>query len=211
MKRYLFLLLLAVASLRLQAQDLKLDVFGNLNYESKEQRYEASLKKDVFDNLIFTDNNKNELTFTKKYLDLNYKYLQTDEEARVDFFRQVINRFISDRGYKAKFDVDILDNIIIEDNRNGKVEIGTDIFGNTTYEEKRSGVKASVKRDLSGNLEFRAGKAQAQLKKDIFNKWSYSDNSGTKLEFSPEAWNKMLRMYESDENVFLFLVNTFLI
>ncbi|RIJ37253.1 hypothetical protein [Pontibacter oryzae] len=211
MKRYLILLLLTVASLKLQAQDLKLDVFGNLNYESKEQRYEASLKKDVFDNLIFTDNNKNELTFAKKYLDLNYKYLQTDEEARVDFFRQVINRFISDRGYKAKFDVDILDNIIIEDNRNGKVEIGTDIFGNTTYEEKRSGVKASVKRDLSGNLEFRAGKAQAQLKKSVFNKWSYSDNSGTKLEFSPEAWNKMLRMYESDENVFLFLVNTFLI
>lgn len=204
MKKYFILLLLTVISLQIHAQRIQFDIFGNLQYESKAQRYTAYLKKDIFDNLIFSDNNNNKLAFTKKYLDLNYKYILEDEEAKITFFRYVINRYISERGYKAKFDVDIFDKVIIEDSKNNRVEIGTDIFGNPTYEEKRNDVVTSIKRDLSGNLEYRSDKEQAFLKKDISNKWGYSDSSGNKFEFSGKTWDKLMHVYESDENIFFF-------
>ncbi|GGG09913.1 hypothetical protein GCM10011323_13110 [Pontibacter amylolyticus] len=210
MKKYFILLSLIVISQLSHAQRIQFDIFGDLHYESKENRYTASLKKDIFNNLIFSDNTNNELVFKKKYLDLNYKYLIKDEEAKIDFFRYIINRYSLERGYKAKFDVDIFDKVIIEDNKNNRVEVGRDIFGNLTYEEKRDDFKISIKRDLSGNLEFRSDKEQAYLKKDILNKWSYSDSSGNRFNFSNKTWDKLMHVYGSDESIFFFLIDNFL-
>ncbi|MFA1772505.1 hypothetical protein ACD591_14485 [Rufibacter glacialis] len=168
------------------------------------------MKKDIFSNLIFSDNHNNELTFTKKYLDLKHHDLLAEEESQIDFFRNVIRKYKSDIGYKAKFEVDIFEKVVMEDNRNNKVEIGTDIFGNTTYEEKRNTERLSMKRDLSGNLEFRSGKEQAFLKRDIFNRWSYSDSSGNKFEFSDKTWKRLTQEHVTEEDILYFLVNRFL-
>lgn len=210
MKKYLILLLLIVISQLTHAQRIQFDIFGDLHYDYKEKRYTASLKKDIFNNLIFTDNANNELVFKKKYLDLNYQYLVENEEAKIDFFRYIINRYSLERGYKAKFDVDIFDKVIIEDNKNNRVEVGKNIFGNLTYEERRDDLKISIKRDLSGDLEFKSDKEQAYLKKDILNKWSYSDSSGSRFNFSDETWDKLMHVYGSDEGIFFFLIDSFL-
>jgi len=136
MKRLLIILFLAATSLQIFAQHLEVDIFGNLQYEPREGSYKAYLKKDIFNNLIFSDNNDNELTYEKKYLDLKYKDVLRNKEAQADFFRYLIHKYRLESQYKAKFSVDIFDKIIIEDNRNNKVEFGKDIFGHPTYEEK---------------------------------------------------------------------------
>ncbi|MFB9864762.1 hypothetical protein [Rufibacter immobilis] len=211
MKNYLFILLITIVSLQVHGQRMHTDIFNDLQYESKGQKYKATLKKDIFDNLIFSDNNNNEITYTKKYLDLNHKGLITDEEAKLSFFGYFINRYSSGRDYKAKYDVDIFDKVIVEDNKNNRVEIGEDIFGNFTYEENRNNSKLSIKRDLSGNLEFNSEKEQASLRKDIFNKWSYKDSSGNNLEFSNKSWSKLMQRHGSDEEVFYYLVKKLLL
>lgn len=137
MKKYLIYLLLAIFSLQASAQSIDFDVFGNLQYESKDRRYKAYLRKDVFDKLIFTDNNNNEITFNKKYLDLYYPNILKEDRKRMFFFRNLINTYRVDCKYVATYSVDIFDKVVIEDNRNNSVVMATDIFDNPTYEEKK--------------------------------------------------------------------------
>jgi len=207
MKKYIIVFFLIVTNLQVFSQRIDVDIFGNLQYKSERQRYEASLKKNIFDDLIFTDNNRNEVIFEKKYLDLQYRNWQGREDVRTDIFRDLIRRYQTEREYRVKHSVDIFGKIIIEDNRNNRTSRGTDIFGNPVYEERRNGVKTSFERDIFGNLIYKSNRRQASLKKDIFNKWSYSDSGGNKFEFSDETWNRLMRRYGNDENVFMFLID----
>lgn len=210
MKNYLLLLLLIVLNHQVEAQRIEYDIFNNLEYESKEKDYSAYLKKDVFDNIIFSDSNGNELTFHEDYLEQEYENLVGDKEQEMDFFRYLIYRYRFESGYKASFDINISNEVIIEDNRNNRIEFGTDIFGYPTYEEKRNETEISIKRNVSGSLEYKSGKEQAFLKKDIFGKWNYSDSSGNEFEFGKPAWRMLKKTYVSEENILLFLLKNFL-
>ncbi len=210
MKNYFLLLLLTFFSLHIQAQRVKYDIFNNLEYASEEKDYSAYLKKDIFDNLIFSDSNGNELTFNEDYLKQEYENLLGNNEHKINFFRHLIYRYRFENNYEASFDVNILDKVIIEDNRNNRIEFGTDIFGHPTYEEKRNIIENSIKRDVSGNLEYKSGKEQAFLKKDVFGKWYYRDSSGNEFEFGKPAWRMLKKNYRSEENILLFLLNNFL-
>jgi len=210
MKNYFLIILLTIISLPTHAQRIRFDIFDNLEYESRELGYKAFLKKDIFDNLLFIDNQSNELTFMKKYLEINYANSLEQEENKVNFFRNLIDTYSFESGYKATYNVDILENVIIEDNRNSRIEIGRDIFGNTTYEDRTNNIRTTIRRDLFGNLEFRSGRDQANLKKDIFNRWRYTDSSGNDFRFSTSSWDKLLHLYISEEDVLYFLVDKFL-
>lgn len=210
MKKCFLLILFAFISLHTYAQRIRFDIFDNLEYESRNNGYKAYLKKDIFDNLLFSDNQANELTFMKKYLDLNYSNSLHEEENKIDFFRNLIDTYSFESGYKATYNVDIFDKVIIEDNRPGRIEIGRDIFGNTTYDDRTNNVKTTIRRDLFGNVEFRSGRDKAYLKKDIFNRWRYTDNSGNDFRFSAGSWEKLLYQYISEEDILYFLVNKFL-
>ncbi len=211
MKMYLIILFLSTTSIQIFAQrNIDVDIFGNLQYVSENGRHKAFLKKDIFESLIYSDNYNNEVTYTKKYLDREYRGLLGNKDAEIDFFRHLIRQYRSESKYKAMYSVDIFGKTIFEDNRNNKLETGKDIFGNPTYEEKRNGITTSIKRDLSGGLEYRSGNDRASLKKDIFGKWCYSDSSGNKFEFGDRAWSRLEERFGNDEKVFFFLINEFL-
>lgn len=148
MRRYLlFLILIVVGNTQGLAQKIKTDIFDNLIYESKNRDYKASFKENIFNDLIFSDNNGNEVTFKNKYIEFEYEKLLQDKKAKLDLFISMIHAHSQDRNYIATYSVDIFDTIIIEDNRNRKVEIGKDIFGNIIYNEESSGVERFVKRN----------------------------------------------------------------
>lgn len=210
MKKILFFFFLVLTSLQLSAQRIEVDIFGNLSYESRRQNYRAYLKSDIFDNLIFTDNLDNEIIFKKKYLDLEYPKLKRRKEAKIDFFNYLMEQYDTERNYKATFSVDIFDKIIIEDNRNNRVESGQDIFGNPTYEEKRGADFISIRKNIFGELEYKSNRENALLKKDIFNKWIYTDSSGNKFEFGASTWNRLMDDFGSDEAIFRYLVEEYL-
>ncbi len=203
---YIAALLLAFP-LSAQRGNVETDIFGDLQYNSG--GYTASLKKNIFDDLTFSDNRNNNLVFEKKYLQQEDPKVLSDVGARTDFFRYLIRRYRSENGYTAKYSVDIFGTTIVEDNRGNKVERGTDIFGNPTYKEKSGGVEVSVKRSIDGALEYRSGGESASLGKDIFGKWIYKDSSGNRFEFGGRAWDMMIRRFGNDENVLWFLMDEF--
>ena len=209
MKKSIILFILAVTCNQLFAQRYDTDIFGDPNYQSSDLRYQASLKKDIFDNLTFADNRSNEVKFEKKYLDAFYPNMLGNPESKLDFFRYQVSKYSNEQGYKATYSIDIFDKVVINDNRGRVLEIGKDIHGNATYDEKRNNKNISIRRDIFGNLEYKTDQIQATLKKDIFDKWIYGDNTGNKLEFSIMTWNLMKRRFGSEEEILLYLINEF--
>lgn len=210
MKKYFALSILLLANLSIYAQRIETDIFNDLTYESRDGRYRAQLKEDIFENLIFTDNNRNKITFKKEYLSSQFGNTLKNPREKADFFRSMVHRYGQEQGYEATFSVDIFDKTIIEDNRNNRIEYGTDIFGNPTYKERINGIESSINKDLMGTLTYRSHGQEATLREDIFHKWIYEDSKGNKLEFSTETWYMLRRKYGNDEDVFVFLRNEFL-
>ncbi|MFT3904270.1 MAG: hypothetical protein QM727_13935 [Niabella sp.] len=207
--KYFLTWLFVFASLFASAQRMEADIFDNLQYESNDRRYEATLKRDIFDNLIFSDNQKNQVTFEKKYLDLKLPRVK-DKESRMDFFRSLIKQYRREKNYTAKFSVDIFDKVIIQDNRNNRIEAGKDIFGNPSYEETSNGVKYSLKKDIFGNYQYTFNNTKATLEKNIFDEWTYSDTRDNKIVFGKKTWASLVARYRSEEKLFLFLINDLL-
>jgi lipid II isoglutaminyl synthase (glutamine-hydrolysing) len=206
MKKIHLLLLLLLVSFQLRSQRMDNDIFGDPQYESRDLSYKANLKKDIFDNLIFTDNNKNELKFEKKYLDAFYPNILTNGEAKFDFFRHLVSTYRQDAGYKATYSIDIFDAVIIKDNRDYELKMGKDIFGNATYEEKGNGDQFSIRKNLLGELEYKSNRLNAKLKKDILNRWEYSDDSGNTFEFGEATWNMLKHRFGTDEDILMYLI-----
>lgn len=210
MRQFLLSAFILFTSISLQAQRIEKNIFGELEYRSSDWEYKAYLKKNIFDDLIFSDNRENKITFTKKYVDREFGSMPEDLEHQSGFFINLIRQYRRERDYIATFSVDIFDKIVIKDNRGSSIEIGTDIFGNPTYEEERGGERISIERDLLGTLIYKSNRGNATLKQDIFNKWLYEDSSGNKFEFSQRAWNSLIRQYGDEEEIFIYLVNRFL-
>ena len=210
MKRHLLLFFLLLANLQLFAQYVTFDIFDDLKHESRDRRYTAYLKKNIFDDLTFSDSNNNKVVFNKKYLDLQYRKSEISKESKIILFKDLISEHRGKANNDVKYSVDIFDKVIIE--RNGdKVETGKDIFGNNTYEESVNGEKYAIKKDLAGSWNFDSRTARASLKKDIFDKWNYNDSSGSSIEFSEKSWRILLARHGSEEYVLLFLINSFLL
>lgn len=210
MKKYITLFLIIASVLQLNAQEIRFDIFGNLQYVTRDRQYTASLKKDIFDNLIFTDNNSNEVRVMKRYLESSYGDYSADEGFLIGFFQGFISAYNHSTGYEATYDVDIFGNVKFEDNQNSSLEIGRDIFGNLTYKENGSNVTTIIRRDLLGDLEYRSANQRASLKKGLFNNWRYSDSSGNRFEFSNSSWQLLSELHGNEEDVLLFLIGNFL-
>lgn len=193
-----------------QRNEIKTDIFGTLEYISNDRNYSAYLKEDIFQNLIFSDNNKNEIILEKKYLDKYFKGMRADKEKKKDFFYDQVGMHRHKEGYKARFSIDIFDAEIIEDNKGNKVEKKKDIFGNSIYKEASAGKDIVIERAVNGGFKFKDGSLSASLEKSIFDKWHYEDSSGNDFEFSSITWSKLTARHKNNEGIFFYLLSAFL-
>lgn len=210
MRKFLVVAVLFLMAQLSYGQEMERDFFGDLIYKSVRNGYSASLKKDVFDAYVFTDNHQNKLTYGKKYLRLEYEGgIQGDEEERM-FFWELIRQYGREHDYQATFQVDVFDRVVIEDNRDYKLTEGKDIFGNQVREETINGDRVKISEGMDGSLSYSANDLEASLKKNIFDQWVYSDSKGNQLEFSPESWHSLNARFGDNKQLFGFITNMLL-
>lgn len=209
MRKPLLLLVLLISLTSTYAQQIETDKFNDLKYSSKGRDYTAKFEKNIFEDLIFTDNHDNNVTFEKKYLQREYPGIHADKFLKTKLFRDLIRQYRREHKYRATYKIDIFDQLIIEDNRGYKLSQGKDIFGHEQFEEELHGVRTSIKRNLRGGLEYKSGSENASLHKDIFGKWIYEDSLGNKFQFAPSTWDKLIRRLRTDQEVFWNLINQF--
>lgn len=209
MKKLIIILALVLSSSLLFAQrgTVDTDIFGNLQFKSIDGQYKASLEKNIFDDLVFTDSRKNKLHYEKKYLDKMEPGLRGDKEAQARMLRRLVRENNRHSGYTATFKIDIFDKMIIEDNKGYKLEESKDIFGNTNIQEQVGGTKSVFKRNMRGGLEYKEGEKTASLGQDIFDRWLYKDSFGNEIQFGKETWKRVLEQYGTDEKFFWELLD----
>jgi hypothetical protein len=165
------------------------DIFGDLRYNATFGGYSATLKKNIFDDLTFSDSRRNEVVFKNKYLLSEFPEVLDDPRAREEFLQSVALRHRRDEGYRATFSVDIFGTVEIEDNRGNRTEVKTDIFGNRQYEQRRQGRTMSIGRDIHGTLRFSGPEGTASLGTAFsLGKWRYEDSRGNRVELCDETW-----------------------
>lgn len=202
-------LMLSFSVLFAQRGAIDTDIFGALQYRSADGRYKASLEKNIFDDLIFTDSRNNKLQYEKKYLDKAEPGLRGNKDAQMRLLRRLVRENSRHADYRATFKVDIFDKTIIEDNKGYKLEEGKDIFGHVNVKERVNGSKAQLKRNLRGGLEYTRDNNKASFDKDIFDKWIYKDSFGNEIEFGKETWKRILEQYGTDEEFFWELLERY--
>ena len=198
MRPYLIFLLFMVVSIQGFTQKIETDIFGDLKYVSTDGLYKAYLKKNIFDDLVFSDSNGNEVNLLKTYIRLEYGDLLKNAELKLDVFNDLIQEFCQEKNYRATYSVDILNKIVIKEKRNREVGTGA------------NGSYGIIQRDMLGVFEYKADNENATLRKDIFNNWEYKDSSGNVLTISNVTWNKLLNKFGTEENVFRHLIYEFL-
>jgi len=205
----LIALLFSLIAVFAQQYDMETDIFGNLDYTSRDAKYNATLEKNIFDDLVFSDSRNNEVKYEKKYLDKQYPGIHQNKQMKINLFSDLLWQNRKSRGYKAEYQIDIFGKLIIEDNEGYKLEEGKDIFGHNNVEEEINGVKTSIKRNIHGEVEFTSGTDRATLKKDIFDKWVYEDSLGNKFQFGSHTWDRLIRRFRTDEKILLSLVDQY--
>ncbi|MVZ67015.1 hypothetical protein GQF61_14230 [Sphingobacterium sp. DK4209] len=185
------------------------DIFGNLTFQSDRNSYEAKLEKNIFGDLIFTDSRRNKESMDSKFLEEFMPGIQDSKERQQKLFHDLIWQHRHNESYEVSYSVDIFGSVISKDNRGNERESGTDIFGHDFVKDKRKGSTASMKRNIHGDLEYAEDGQTATIKKDIFDKWSYSDSYGNKLEFAPSTWRRLMKKLGSDKEILWYFVDQF--
>lgn len=167
-------------------ESFKRDIFDNLIFENNEG-FKASLKKSVFDDMIYSDSKGNEVKYSKEHWANLLKDFRGDEQRT---FSWLIDKYSG--------------------GKNQKVEFSKNIFGDDVYKGK-DGYSETFKRDIFDNLIFENNKgAKASLKKTIFDVWEYTDSNKTKREFTEDQWRRLLRKHGSEDAIFKQLVSKYL-
>lgn len=209
MRTHILCLFILVTNIQGFSQKIENDVFDDLKFESRDKQYTASLKQNIFNDLIFSDSRDNKITLENKYLHLEHQGVFENSEEKINLFRNLIHDYRHDEKYEQTYAVDILDKVVIQDNRNGKVEYGKDIFGNQTYSEKSNGIEKSMKRNFQGGLDYNENNKTATLQKDLYNRWKYVDSSGNEFVFGDRTWNSLKGKFKTEEDIFFSLIKTF--
>lgn len=213
MKKIITLLvcLLSLNVLLAQRISVTTDIFGDLQYSDDDLKYKATLKKDIFDALIFTDNKQNSITYEKKFIDIKFPGILGDKQRKTDMLMGLIRENIDNQKYIAKYSVTIFDKVLIEDNRGYRLEQDLDIFVRQEQNQggNNPGKYTKVKKDAFGNLSIRDGRETASLRKDNRGNWSYEDSLGNRFDFARKTWNQLMRRYWSTEDVFLSIVDEY--
>ncbi len=209
MKIFLTYVVLILLSFPSFAQKIELDIFNDLSYTSIDNEYKAYLKQDIFNNLTFNDNRSNKILFEKKYLDLKYPSILSNSKEKYFFFRSLVHEYREESNYQASYIIDMLGRLKIKDNRGWQVEVSEDIHGNPQYLEKQKDKTISMKKMLNGTWEYTDGSKHASLRM-TYNHWEYKDSEDNKFEISKKTWQKLIERYETEEEIFHYLIYEFL-
>jgi len=202
-------IVLTLSSVISYGQRIQQDIFNDLVYKS--DHYQAKLKKNIFDDLTFSDSNNNLLTFNKAYLEKKMGPNYNDVEIKSMFFQDLVLDYMQISGYEAAYKVDILDTMTITDNQGKKLTAKEDIFGLMQIKSESPNKIANIRTDFSGDLEYKASNNQsASLKKDSWGNRIYTDSNKTKIEMSEAVWQRLCKRYQTENHAFIFLVEHFL-
>lgn len=190
-------------------QRIQQDIFTDLVYQS--DQYQAKLKKNIFDDLTFTDSNHNTLKFNKAYLEKKMGLNYNEVDTKSMFFQDLVIDYRQITGYEASYNVDIFGELIITDNQGKKLTAKQDIFGNVQIKQESNQKLVDIQTTSSGDFVYKSTNQFASLTKDSSENRIYTDSNETKITMTKNGWQHFLKKYQSENQAFIFLIEQFLV
>lgn len=187
------------------------DIFGNLQYRDRDG-FKASLSKNIFDDIIYEDSNKNKLTYKKKFLD------RLNERGEHRLFRDLLRYFSDKRQLQEEFEVDIFDNLVYKNNKQFKATFSRNIFKDVEYEDSNrnkivyrqkflglfglselAGLDVYIFMDIFYAM-MNENNYKEEYEVDIFDNVKYTSSDGTSIKVSKEEALRMSDRKRRDRN-----------
>lgn len=198
MKKLITLILFVIVSLNLSAQYgrdrgyeniykyISTDIFGNLEY-SNHYGFKATLIKNIFDDITYSDSNNNEVKYSKEQ------------------WAELINDFRGDREYCFAWHIRRY-----KGSQNEKSEHTVNIFGDKIYKDN-AGNSETYKKNIFGDLVYENSNDQkAKLRKNVFDEMEYSDSKGTIRKYKMNEWENLIYKYGTEDAIFRILIRKYL-
>lgn len=180
------------------------DFFGHLQYQDNNKK--ASLKKDMFDTWIYSDNRNNEIKFSKEYWT---DILQDFRQDETKIFTWMINIYDGLSGYKEQYKIDIFGYQQYESNKRGKASLKKDVFDAWIYTDSRNNEINFSKEywaELISDFEQNEKRAfvwlmrtcanlsnyKEKYKIDVFGYQQYENNQREKASLKKDVFDKMI-------------------
>ncbi len=205
MNKFIISFALVVLCLQGHAQKIEADIFGNLEYKSKDANYKANLKEGIFNELIFSDSNDNTITLKSEYIKLKYDKSPITADEKFSIIAALCKKFKKRKNLEITFSADIFGAIIL--NGKSEVDLEKDILGKVTLNKDINSLNSSIEEISDNKFKYKASFKEATLQKGFFDAWIYKDSQGNEFNFSKETWSKLKNMHGGEEEVFVFLIN----
>lgn len=183
---------------------LEKDMFGTWKYERRDG-FRASLSENIFNDLIYEDSNKNKLVYKKKFLD------RLERKDKQIVFNDLLRYFRDKEDLQEEFEVDIFDKLIYRNNHRFQASLSENIFDDIEYEDSNRNKLVYKKKFLDlfqitelENLDpylfmdmfysmMSRKNYRAEYAIDIFDRISYTNSEGDKIEIDVEDARRMLK------------------
>lgn len=197
------------------AQQFGRDFFNNLTYESARENYKAKLEKNVFNDLIFTDNKNNKITFNNKFLSRTNPTVLSNSKDQEIFFEDHITYFRNVTNRTEEFEIDIFDTWIFKTNVNNNYEakFKKDIFNARIFSDNQGNQLSYDEKYLAKiqNNPFRNSKDQYKFFTNLIDRLSSEKNY--KVDFELDIFNKVIvsdnRGFKRESNDAYYLMPDF--
>ncbi|MBK5722714.1 hypothetical protein JGH11_17720 [Dysgonomonas sp. Marseille-P4677] len=143
MKRYLFLILVAISSLTLLAQrrpakenrrvNITTNIHGDLKYEDS-KGLKATLSENIFGDKIYEDNRNNKVTYGKGIWEVVFYDFYDDEYYVLEWLASTLGK---ESGCKEEYKRNIHGDLQYESNRGIKASLSKNIFDDGIYKDSR--------------------------------------------------------------------------
>lgn len=223
MNKTLLLTILLFSSMGVTAQrssSMEYDIFGNIVATSP-NGVKSSLEVNIFDDIVFSDSNRNKITYKSKFLQKVAQKSAKDKAFQKDLF-STLSFFLRDKkNYIETYDVNIFDQVIISNNIGDNIKMDLSLvddkdrfFWMNRYKIENEKVlqpnRRHIIRDAFDNLSYRKGQKWARLIITRYGEAEYEDSYDNRVKFNKSSLDSSLDFYRGDDNFFEYLLDIYL-
>lgn len=181
----------------------------------------SKLERNFFDDIIYSDNKGNIITYKSNFLERVLKIQKRDKAFQKGLY-QPLRIFLEDKKhYVETFDLNFFDKVVITSNQGDNIEMDLDMVSDDdrfywankyrlANEDVLNPNRINIVKDAFGNLSFRNGTCWARLYISEYGEAEYLDSHKNRIRYNKKAWSTNLDAYEGDTRFFEYLINLYI-
>ena len=197
--------------------NIETDIFGSITATTKGVK--SKLEKNIFDDLVFTDSNNNQITYKEDFIKKVLQVSPSNKNLQRDIFYRLVLYLRDKQNFREVYEVDFFDRVKISNSQGDNITIDLDMVTNQdrSFWRKKYATQTAeaplhgqIRQDALGNLTYRYHNSWAKLSKDTQDGWEYEDSNKNRVHYNSRARKQLTSVHQGEQNFFTELIVLFL-